>query len=50
MLLYFSEPDVQIRETFLLEEVEAEDYALGTLVVGVSDGAVALLTCRVPDL
>ena len=50
MLWDLGKPDFQVLEAFLLKKVKAEDDALGSLVVRVGDGAIALLTSCIPDL
>ena len=50
MLLYLLEPVGYAEEALPVGEVEDDDDAVGALVVGVGDGAVALLARRVPNL
>ena len=50
VLLHFGEPDSQVIEALLLEEVEAQYDALGSLVVRVSDCSIPFLSGCVPNL
>ena len=50
MLLHFCQPHVQIREAFLLEQIEAKNDALSTLVVGIRNSAITFLPSCVPYL
>ena len=50
MLLNLGKPHAQVVKALFLKQIEAEDDALGSLVVGIGDGPVSLLAGRVPDL
>ena len=50
VLFDFIQPDWDGEEAFFVSEVEDDDDAISSLVVGISDCAVPFLTCSVPNL
>jgi hypothetical protein len=50
VLFNLVEPDGDTLEAFPIGKVKYDDDAVGALVIGVSDGAIALLPSRVPNL
>ena len=50
VLLDLLQPPVDVQEAVAVRQVEDDKDTVSTLVVGLSDGSEALLTCRVPDL
>lgn len=50
VFLNFLQPTRDVLEGLPVGEVEDDHDAVGVFVVGLGDGAVALLTSRVPDL
>ena len=50
VLFDFIQPDWDREEAFFVSEVEDDDDAISSLVVGISNRAVPFLTCSVPNL
>ena len=50
VLIDLTKPDRYAEETLAIGEVEDDDDAVSTLVIGVRNCAVPFLACRVPDL
>jgi len=50
VLIDLTEPDWNAKEAFSVGEVENDNDSVGTLVVGIGDGAVPFLASCVPDL
>ena len=50
MLFNLVEPYWYAEETLTIRQIEHHNYAISTLVIGICDCAVALLSSRVPNL
>lgn len=50
MLFNLVEPYWYAQETLTIRQIKHHDYAIGTLVIGICDCAVAFLSGRVPNL
>eukprot|EP00355_Strombidium_rassoulzadegani_P006458 CAMPEP_0168618290 /NCGR_PEP_ID=MMETSP0449_2-20121227/5996_1 /TAXON_ID=1082188 /ORGANISM="Strombidium rassoulzadegani, Strain ras09" /LENGTH=59 /DNA_ID=CAMNT_0008659161 /DNA_START=413 /DNA_END=595 /DNA_ORIENTATION=+ len=50
MLVDFLKPVVEVFEGLLIKEIEDEDDAISSLVVGIRDRPIPLLARGVPDL